>query len=225
MIRSSFDHEALFQQVTGRVMRREDADELRRLRAHMPAALADSPSYNFNLIVTYDQMHKLRSVVAGASDAIIDDVEHQSMQAVTRLVDDAVKRIHDSSPSETRAFYEAVSSVAIITAVVVALTFGAVVTVLGKGWVRPQWFTAEYSAKVSFADTVEDALGTAQVDWARREGEADQSLTDVIKFAEQRGTEADPYRRISDHEACQGPGQVAYPSRGQTMCKFEVVAR
>lgn len=224
MIRS-FDHEALFQQVTGRVMRREDADELRRLRAHMPAALADSPSYNFNLVVTYDQMHKLRSVIASASEAIVNDVEHQSAAAVTRLVDDSVKRIHASSPSTERAYFQAMCFLFMYLLVTVTLAIAMVFTMLGQGWIRPNWLTAESNEKVRFADAIEKALGTSQVDWTRREGPPDQSLIDVVSFARARGTATDPYRRISDFEACRGPGLVAYPSRGRTMCRFEVVAR
>ena len=225
MIRSSFDHEAIFQQVTGRVMQREDADELRRLRAHMPAALANSPSYNFNLIVTYDQMHQLRSVVASASQAIVDDVEHQSTAAVTRLVDDAVKRIHASSPSAERAYFQAMCFLFMYLLVTVTLAIAMVFTMLGQGWIRPNWLTAEATEKVRFADAVEKALGPIPVDWTRREGSPDQSLIDVVSFARARGTSTDPHRRMSDFEACRGPGLVAYPSRGRTMCRFEVLAR
>jgi hypothetical protein len=55
-----------------------------------------------------------------------------------------------------------------------------------------------------------------------REGRADSSLLDILKYLDQRGTENDPVRQLAEIRRCRSPWAVAYRDAGKSMCRFEV---
>lgn len=219
------DLQAIFEQATGRPMLRGEADDLRRLRAHMPAGLAGSPAYNYDLIVTYHLAHELRDTIAEASRVVRADAQRQSKIIVAEMVEAAVKRIHATSPSSEAAQYRAVVAGAIVLIIATCIACAAILTAVSQGWIAPSWLTEEASAKVHFADVIEDRIGSGKVDWTMRAGEPDKSLLEIVQYLERRETPDDPFQQMSALKQCKGPGQISRRHRGVTTCSFQVIAR
>ncbi|MXO48117.1 hypothetical protein GRI69_07595 [Erythrobacter vulgaris] len=217
------DYPALFKQATGRAMLPEDADQLRDFLLLAPEALAQSPTYVADLMVRYVQWRQLRDTVSDASDTILAQIQTRSEAVVQKMVDDTVERIHKASPSTQASFFSAFSwGSAVFTigfAAALLLTFG----LFTQGYVKPQWFTEESFAKINFAEGVEEAVG-GDVDWHRREAPFDESLVEILNYANARGTNADPYHLLRLYESCQYPGQESYRSRGKLMCRYDAMS-
>ena len=221
----TLDFHAIFEQATGRPMLRREADDLRRLRAHMPAGLAESPAYTYDLIVTYHLAQELRNTIAEASRVIRADAQLQSKIVVTEMVENAVKRIHATSPSSQAAQYRALTAGAAVLIMATCIASAATLTAVSQGWIAPSWLTEEASAKVLFADAIEERIGPGKVDWTMRAGEPDQSLLDIVQYVAQRGTPDDPFQQVSKLKQCKAPGQTSRRTRNMTICSFQVVAR
>lgn len=219
---SFLDLEELYEQVTGRKMRKEDREALRLLLSHMPGALGDSPSYMFDLVVKYHQWQQLRETIAAASDEIVGDVERQSEQAVSKLIDKSVARIHASAPSQTAAFYRAIVAACVLVVICVMLTAIGIFGAISHGLMVPPWLSEEAAGKVAWAEAVEARVGPGSIDWTMREGQPDTSLLDILRYLEQRGTEIDPVRQLAEIRRCSSPGAVAYRRAGKSMCRFQL---
>lgn len=219
---ATLDLEGIFVQVTGRELGKADREELRRLRARMPSALADSPSYMFDLVVKYHQSQQLRETIAGASDTILGDVERRTDRAVSKLVDKSVQRIHASAPSQSHAFYRATVAVSILVLICGVLTTVAIFGALSGGIIVPPWLSEKAAAQVAFAKEVEARIAPGSVDWTMREGQADASLMDILRYLEARGTETDPVWQLAQMKRCRSPSAVAFRSGNKSMCRFEV---
>lgn len=215
------DHPTLYKEATGREMSSEDREELRSFLRLAPPALAQSATYVADIMIRQAQNRILCETISTAGDQILKQVQKRSDSVVNALVGETIERIHKSSPSA-----EAAANKAFLRGLwlfLAAFTLAALflVTVVAWGWIRPQWFSQEYYAKIHFAEVVEEAVG-GDVDWTRREDPFDESLVAVVDYAEARGTSADPYHRLSLHEACRAPGQIPYRSRGQDRCRYDL---
>lgn len=216
---------SIFEQAAGRPMLQSESDDLRRLRATMPPSLAESPSYTYNLALTYHLAQQLRDTVDDVSRTIRNDSQRQSKVVVAEMVENAVRRIHASSPASQAAQYRALTAGALVLIMATCIASAAILTAVSKGWIAPSWLTEEASAKVHFADVLEERLGSGKVDWTMRAGEPDKSLLDIVQYVEKRGTPDDPFQQLSALKQCKGSGQVSRRHRGVTTCSFQVIVR
>ena len=222
---SPIDLQAIYELVSGRRMRQSEADDLRRLRATMPPSLAESPSYSYNLVLTYYLGQQLRGTVDDVSRTIRIDAQRQSEIVVADLVESAIRRIYASSPASHAAQYRALAAGAVVLFMATCLASATILTAVSRGWIAPSWLTEEATAKVRFADVVEERIGSGKVDWTMRAGEPDKSLLDIVQYVDKRGTADDPFQQMSALKQCKGPGQVSRRHRGVTTCSFQVIAR
>jgi hypothetical protein len=219
----AFDHALLFRHVTGREMSEEDAAEFLRLRAHMPSGLADSPSFNFDLIYRYNGLLEFRKAISEAANYVAEDVQRQSKVAVAKLVDDSVKRIHASSPASSAAYYRGLWAAVAVMLFTSIVSTAAVYGALSTGTISPPWLSQQEAAKVLWADEVEARIGRGDVDWLMRKGKPDASLMAILHHLEERPGGSEAIRDRAQIKACQFPGAVAYRSAGKSYCKFRVV--
>ncbi|MCA0978808.1 hypothetical protein LCM19_10575 [Qipengyuania flava] len=215
------DYPALYRQATGRVMLPEDVDELRSFLLLAPKALTESRTYVADLMIKQAQHRLLRETISNAGEEILTQVHARSQAVVEAMVEDAVERIYQSSPSaETAANKAFLRGLGLLVAAF-GLAFFLFATLFAWGWIRPLWFSEEAYAKINFAEAVQEMVGD-NVDWSRREPPFDESLVAILDFANVRGTNADPYHLLKLHQSCRAPGQTPYRSHGQDRCRYDL---
>ncbi len=215
------DYPSLYRQATGRVMLPEDIDELRSFLLLAPKALTESRTYVADLMIKQAQHRLLRETISKAGEEILTQVHARSQAVVEAMVEEAVERIYESSPStETAANKAFLRGLGLLVAAF-GLAFFLFATLFAWGWIRPMWFSQESYAKINFAEAVQETVG-GNVDWSRREPPFDESLVAILDFANVRGTNADPYHLLKLHQSCRAPGQTPYRSHGQDRCRYDL---
>lgn len=215
------DYPTLYRQATGRVMLPEDVDELRSFLLLAPKALTESRTYVADLMIKQAQHRLLRETISKAGEEILTQVQARSQVVVEVMVEEAVKRIYESSPSaETAANKAFLRGLGLLVAAF-GLAFFLFATLFAWGWIRPMWFSEDSYAKINFAEAVQETVG-GNVDWSRREPPFDESLVAILDFANVRGTNADPYHLLKLHQSCRAPGQTPYRSHGQDRCRYDL---
>ncbi|WP_343342897.1 hypothetical protein WJT74_06395 [Sphingomicrobium sp. XHP0239] len=212
-----------FKALSGREMTADENSQLRDILAQAPDGMAQSPSFIFRLLVDLLAVNRLDNTIQGARKTINDSVEIDSGPALDRLLQKAIKKVHESSPSTQQAYYKACLSGAAIFLTAFAFAWIGLLIFHATGVVRPLWFSEESFAKIHFAEEVEQAVG-GSVDWSRRQAPLDESLVAVVNFASARGTNADPYHLLRLYESCKYPGQESYRSRGELMCRYDAMS-
>ncbi|MFK4004571.1 hypothetical protein [Qipengyuania sp. NPDC077563] len=215
------DYPTLYRQATGRVMLPEDVDELRSFLLLAPKALTESRTYVADLMIKQAQHRLLRETISKAGEEILTQVQARSQAVVEVMVEEAVERIYESSPSAQTAANKAFLRGLGLLVAAFGLAFFLFATLFAWGWIRPMWFTEESYAKINFAEAVQETVG-GNVDWSRREPPFDESLIAILDFANVRGTNADPYHLLKLHQSCRAPGQTPYRSHGQDRCRYDL---
>ena len=215
------DYPTLYRQATGRVMLPEDVDELRSFLLLAPKALTESRTYVADLMIKQAQHRLLRETISKAGEEILTQVQARSQAVVEVMVEEAVERIYESSPSAQTAANKAFLRGLGLLVAAFGLAFFLFATLFAWGWIRPMWFTEESYAKINFAEAVQETVG-GNVDWSRREPPFDESLIAILDFANVRGTNADPYHVLKLHQSCRAPGQTPYRSHGQDRCRYDL---
>lgn len=213
------DFQGLFADVTGRNMRPDDAAELRRLLSRAPAGLQHSPSFLYSLIIEYHHAQTLRDTISNASSLILDDVHARSQHAVSRLVEDAVKKIQKTGPAVDRAYLRAGVAFGGGAGLLSLLALVALVGAQTMGWMVPPWLASEAEAKVIFAERIEAKIGRPRIDWLAER--VDPRLVEIIDRVEARRSDQDPSVQLQRFQRCEGVGMVRSVSRGKMTCRFE----
>ena len=93
-----------FKALSGREMTADENSQLRDILAQAPDGMEQSPSFIFRLLVDLLAVSRLENTIQGARKTINDSVDIDSGPALDRLLQKAIKKVHESSPSTQQAY-------------------------------------------------------------------------------------------------------------------------
>ena len=212
----------IYEAATGQKLTADCADDLRRTFSHMKPSQQQSQTMQGFTILMFSLYLRFREEAEEASRTMLDRVERGARPHIQALTQKAIQEVArsthappDSSPFSVMAFIICSAITAVGTVILMAGLIGLGAVPLVKN-------TDNARAKIHFANEIETRSGQ-QIAW--KDADNDPVLTQVKTYTSEVRRGADPFRTSTLLARCHAAGQTIYTRRGQSFCRFKIVAK